>query len=278
MILKCIIGLKKMIKQQINMIGGGFQHEVCSSAGNTPKYIEWVKGNNSAPISIHIDGALHNTPTDKTKKNYGWLQESRSIIPAVYKWCADNIKYIEDNFELVFTHDMRLVNLSKKIKFLKWKGKPWVTNYGIHPKSKLISMISSSKMMCEQHKFRQQIRNKFRGQVDHFGRGFKPINTKEEGLNDYFFSIAMENHTYATSYSEKITDCFATGTIPIYYGTTSIGEIFNDKGIIPLDNNFKVEDLSPELYYSKLEYIKENFELVKNMPIAEDYIYITYIK
>ena len=32
-----------MIKTKINMIGGGFHHEICSSALNEPKYIEWVK-------------------------------------------------------------------------------------------------------------------------------------------------------------------------------------------------------------------------------------------
>ena len=204
-----------MGKQGINMIGGGFQHEVCSSAGNIPESITWIKGTHNAPISIHLDIAIFNIPVNKTKKNYGWIQESRSIIPKVYQACIDNIKYIEDNFELVFTHDMRLVGLSNKIVFLKWKAKPWINNYGIHPKDKLISMIASSKVMCEQHKFRQQMITKFSSQVDHFGRGYKAITTKEEGLNDYCFSIAMENHTYLNSYSEKITDCFATGTIPI---------------------------------------------------------------
>jgi hypothetical protein len=37
------------------MVGGGFQHDVCSSSGSIPKEIEWIKGSNSADISIHID-------------------------------------------------------------------------------------------------------------------------------------------------------------------------------------------------------------------------------
>jgi hypothetical protein len=267
-----------MNKQKINMVGGGFQHDICSSAGNVPKSIEWVKGVHSAPISIHLDAAMFNIPTDKTKKNYGWLQESRSIIPQVYQRCIDNLPFIEENFEMIFTHDMRLVSLSDKIVYLKWKAKPWINNYGVHPKSKLVSMIASSKVMCEQHRFRQQMIQKFSGQVDHFGRGFRYIATKEEGLNDYYFSIAMENHTYSNSYSEKITDCFATGTIPIYYGTPDIGEIFNSDGIITLNENFMVEDLSPELYYSKIDAVRENFDLVRDMPIAEDYIYNNFIK
>jgi hypothetical protein len=36
------------------MVGGGFQHDVCSSSGSIPKEIEWIKGSNSADISIHL--------------------------------------------------------------------------------------------------------------------------------------------------------------------------------------------------------------------------------
>jgi len=267
-----------MIKQEINMVGGGFQHDICSSAGNTPESIIWVKGNHTAPISIHLDSAIYKIKPNKSKLNFAWLHESRAILPHNYNWVSNNIDYIENNFELLFTHDMRLVKLSDKIVFLKWKGKPWVKQYGIHPKSKLVSMIASNKVMCPHHRFRQQMIKELSGKVDHFGRGFKEITRKEEGLNDYYFSVAMENHTYLNSYSEKITDCFATGTIPIYHGTPGIGDIFNSDCIIKLDEHFKVENLSSELYYSKMNAVKENFEIVKNMPVAEDYIYNEFIK
>ena len=49
----------------INMIGGGFQHDVCSSALNKNEYVNWVK-NRSAIISIHIDNGLSMT-VDPTK-------------------------------------------------------------------------------------------------------------------------------------------------------------------------------------------------------------------
>jgi hypothetical protein len=58
-----------MIKEKINMVGGGFQHEICSSAGSTPQLIEWVKGNHSANISIHIDYGIMNNPVNKNNKN-----------------------------------------------------------------------------------------------------------------------------------------------------------------------------------------------------------------
>jgi isopentenyl phosphate kinase len=45
-----------------------------------------------------------------------------------------------------------------------------------------------------------------------------------------------ENSIYPKYYTEKITDCFATGTIPIYYGDRSIGEDFDMNGIIFMDD------------------------------------------
>ena len=54
--------------------------------------------------------------------------------------------------------------------------------------------------------------------------------------------------------------------------------IFNGDGIIMLDENFDIDKLTPELYYSKMDAIKDNYERVVNMPIAEDYIYNKHIK
>jgi hypothetical protein len=84
--------------------------------------------------------------------------------------------------------------------------------------------------------------------------------------------------SYPLAYSEKISDCFATGTIPIYYGTDMIGDVFNMDGIIMLNENFNINDLTPELYYNKIDAINDNYNRVINMPVAEDYIFENYIK
>jgi hypothetical protein len=139
-------------------------------------------------------------------------------------------------------------------------------------------MIASYKVSCPEHELRKYVIDKFRNQIDLYGRGYLDIADKSIGLNDYYFSICMENLTYSNGYSEKITDCFATGTIPIYYGSPDIGEVFNEDGIIWLTEEFKIEDLSAELYWSKIDAIRDNFERAINFPVAEDWIYETYIK
>jgi len=258
------------------MIGGGFQHVNCSSENNVTKHMEWNKHDRSAPISIHIDHEIFGS-INTSKKNFAWIHESKSIIPNVYELVKNNVSILEEKFLLLFTHDQKLASLSPKFIWIKWKGNTWIVDKRIYKKNKLISMIASNKVMCNEHIYRQKIVNKYKDKIDIYGNGINPIEKKEEGLSDYCFSIAMENHTYLNSYSEKITDCFATGTVPIYYGTPGIGEIWNSDGIIKIDD-FNLEDISFDLYHSMLPAINDNFERVMNMPVCEDFIFTDYIK
>jgi hypothetical protein len=132
--------------------------------------------------------------------------------------------------------------------------------------------------MCSEHFFRQEMIQKFSGKCDHFGRGYNEIKNKEDGLKDYCFSIVIENATYPNMFTEKITDCFVTGTIPIYYGINNIGDFFYKNGIIVLTDDFKIEELSFDLYYSKMDSIKNNFEISMNLLSSEDYIYKNFIE
>lgn len=214
-----------------------------------------------------------------TNKNYGWLTESRAIVPSVYEKFESSIPSILDNFKYVFSHDYSLVDRHEKIKWIPANG-TWVRRPKVYShKVNLVSMITSGKAYCDGHRKRIALANELRGKVDLFGRGFSEITFKEDGLATYMFSFAHENASYPGYFTEKILDCFATGTIPIYWGDPEIGKKFNTDGIIMLDNKFKLESLTPELYYSKIEAAKENCQIVKNnYMMVEDYIYNNYFE
>lgn len=264
------------MKAKINMIGGGFQHSI-STNDLEPKFVEWVKGVNLAPISIYIDNGLR-LPINIDTKNYGWLCESKTIIPSHYDWCRENIDILKNKFIKVFTHDVELAKLSDIFQLTQCSAKSYFAHGEMYPKSKLVSMIASNKTMCSEHLYRQQMIQKFSSKCDHFGRGYRQIANKEDGLKDYCFSIVMENATYANMFTEKITDCLMTGTIPIYYGISNIGDYFDANGIITLNDDFKIEDLSFELYESKIESVKKNLQLAIDLLVAEDYIYKNFIE
>jgi hypothetical protein len=274
---------------KINMIGGGFQHDVCSSALNKNKYVEWVK-DGSTNISIHIDNSITDN-IDKSKLNFGWLAESSSIIPNIITEVKSNLDKYKEKFKYIFTHDKRIVELDPDFfKFTLPNAMPWIKQKNIYEKNKLCSFIVSNKVMTDGHKFRLKVLNKYYNKVDHFGRGFDKTlpwtynhnGIEESGklfaLQDYYFSFAFENDNYDSIFCEKITDCFVTGTIPIFWGTPNIGDYFDKNGIIIFDDNFNFDELTPELYYSKKESIKNNFQASIDLLSAEDYIYVNYIK
>ena len=110
----------------------------------------------------------------------------------------------------------------------------------LYPKTKLLSMISSNKNWTDGHNLRVNMMRYLMDKADVFGNQVRPIATKEDGLRDYMFSVAIENSSYETYFTEKIIDCFATGTIPIYWGAPDIGDHFNSDGIISLED---IEDI-----------------------------------
>ena len=211
--------------------------------------------------------------------NNAWISESKTIIGYIYDWCKNNISFLEKNYVRVFTHDVELSKFSSVFSLTQCSGKSFIEHGDIFQKSKLVSMILSNKTMCPEHKYRQDIIKKFSHKCDdHFGWGYSRLQNKIDGLRDYCFSFAMENATYPNMFTEKITDCFMTGTIPIYYGIPNIGDFFNLDGIISLTDNFRIEDLSFDLYISKVNAVKDNFEISKNLLSAEDFIYVNYIQ
>jgi hypothetical protein len=218
------------------------------------------------------------TCNEYSKYNYATLTESAAIVPQTYEKFANNFDSIIQNFNMIFTHSRELVNMHEKIKWIPATA-TWIQEPHVREKSKKISMITSTKNWAVGHKKRMELASSLSGKVDLYGRGINEIEFKEQGLDDYMFSIAHENANYPGYFTEKILDCFSTGTIPVYWGDPSIGEVFNTDGIILLDGKFDPEALTEDIYYSKMDAIKENCEIVKNnFMMVEDYIYDNYLK
>jgi len=262
---------------KINLNGGGFLHANSTTLWKKPNNIEWVK-DNSSDISFYLDYLIFKGIKNKTSKyKFAWWNESPEIVNIK----EDILCYYDEiinNYDLIFTYDQELINKNPdKFKFIYPVGY-WIENPFLHNKNKLVSMITSNKQITPLQQQRLEIALKYKEKIDLFGRGFNEISKKEEGLNDYMFSICVENGIHDSYFSEKILDCFATGTIPIYVGTKEISNFFNPDGIIFLDENFDINLLTEELYKSKTKYVKENFEKVLKYDLPEDYIYEKYLK
>ena len=261
---------------KVNLIGGPFQHAHCSTWWKKSKFIEYSKGSFYEKTTFFVDDSIMSglSYPKLHGRKFAWNLESKVIFDNSFLF--RNLDRILDYYDLLFTMDQELIKINPdKIKFVPAMGF-WIEQPQVHQKKKLLSMISSNKGMTDGQKLRLKFISENKGKFDLFGRGFNEINLKDEGIIDYMFSVAIENTKYDDYFTEKILDCFASGTIPIYYGTDNISNYFNDNGIIKLDDlNF--DDLTPDLYYSKMDFIKENFEKVLEMEVLEDYIYKNYL-
>jgi len=262
------------------LVGDTFTHltngnKGYSVHGKESKHIKWVKDHPLAEGTFYIDNTINDGIGDGRKGlKYLWLLESKHIKPGMVESIIDNKQLVEDTYETIFTHDQRLLALGDKYKWVPAQGF-WIKEPKIYEKTKMISMIASNKRMCEGHVKRLGWVERIGDQLDLYGRGFNEIADKEEGLCDYMFSVAIENGEYETYFTEKLLDCFATGTIPVYLGAPDIGDHFNKDGIIDLTEEFEV---SEEIYYSKMDAIKENLEKAKEIEVLEDFIYRRYLQ
>jgi len=265
------------MKKKFNLVGNTFTHltdgnKGYSVHGKESKYIEWVK-DGSGEVTFYIDSTLAQAQIDETSgPKYGWLLESKYITPQI----VDSVrmfpeKYLE-TFDLIFTHNQDLLKLDSKFKWVPAQGF-WIKEPKIYEKSKMISMIASNKKLTEGQAIRVKWVEMIRDQVDLYGRGFNEISNKEEGLCDYMFSVVIENGFYESYFTEKILDCFATGTIPVYMGSPDIGKYFNSDGIILLSEEFEISD---DLYYNKMSAIQDNLKKCMEYEVLEDFIYLNY--
>lgn len=257
--------------RKIGLIGGGFQHAFSTTLYKHPSNFSWSK-NEILNETFWIDDAIFEGIKSDCPNKYAWLVESRDIAPRSLQFVKDNADLVSRSFKYLFTHNKDIYDLAENFIFIPSHA-TWIETPQIYPKSKLVSIVSSNKNWTAGHRKRLEWVDRFREHADLFGMGFAPFDDKTKTLADYYFSICIENDAYRSYYSEKILDCFACGTIPVYYGAPDIGDHFDSDGIIVLDDDFDVSQLSIELYNSKIGAIKNNLSKVKEYYTTEDLIW-----
>lgn len=137
-------------------------------------------------------------------------------------------------------------------------GSSWVPleEWSMYPKSKLCSIIASNNRFAPGHMLRHNVvkmlnamqtegNNKFAG-CEILGRGYKNFGPKKEGLQDYMYSLIIENSITGNYMTEKVMDSLACGTIPVYWGTNYTKDTFGD-AIITWNTMEELKDILPTL-------------------------------
>jgi len=261
---------------RFNMKSGNFSHAFSSTLHKRSQNITWDYGSSENEISFYIDRDFTKGFNDTMdgKKKFLWGLESRYFNQSLNLHVKENLASFLGVFQNIFTYDEELVGLHPKIKWVPAMG-TWIESPGERNKTKLVSMIVSHKTFTPQQEFRVDFAKRNCDKLDLFGGLVKRIEKKEEALDDYMFSVAIENDTCDSYFTEKILDCFATCTIPIYKGTKKITNFFNPDGIIFLEGD-ALPNISEDLYESKKEAILENLEKVRQFNTIEDWMFTNY--
>jgi len=144
-----------------------------------------------------------------------------------------------------------------------------------YEKTKLISIITSDKLITDGHKKRNEfalkLKEHFGDKIDLFGRGINDFNDKWDVIAPYKYHIAIENCSYPNYWTEKLSDAYLAGAYPIYYGCPNLNEYFSDKAFTSIDiNDFdkSVETIDKVIkqntYENSVDEISKAKELILN--------------
>lgn len=224
---------------------------------------------------------------------YGVLIESRQIVPDNYK-IFDKNPGLAAEFNHIFTYDVEILNRQPNARFFPVCSRVWYGMQGnefqwddkcYQKKNKNVSILSSDKEMCKMHKLRIAISRycKQNSVADTFGTfDGGAYCLVDDTLKAYRFSIIIENDISDYFFTEKITNCFASQTIPIYLGAGKIGEFFNEDGIIKIsekdlmDIESIIQKCTPEYYEERIEAILDNYRRVHAYRNVYDWLYEQY--
>jgi len=266
---------------QISIKDSLFSHAFSSSNWFKPSYFQWNFKEIIGDCVVLTDKNLKDaSQIPPNIKKYAWLVESPVITGDCYQFAYDNYEL----FDVIFTHSKKLLE-RPNAKLLPIGGCHLDENEISleYEKTKFVSMMYSNKNFAPGHSLRYQIASDHKGLVDIMGSGYSGVHVKKiESCKDYLFSIAIENCKEDYYFTEKLLDCFLTGTVPIYWGCPSIGDYFNVNGFYTFDNLDElfliISDRKnlEEFYLNNVDNIIQNYQLALKYKVAEDVMWETY--
>lgn len=265
------------------------RHSQHAPFGNEGKYFFWDRYNYGLDTHFYGPESMTKTLGNPVTK-YGMLTESRSIVPKDYEVFHKN-KGLDKEFKYVFTYDEQILNELENARFYPIAAGLWnreVKENLFERKEKMVSILSSDKVMCDLHRFRLELARtcKKDNLADTFGKfdGGNYVESVDETLDGYRYSFIIENNVTDYYFSERLTSCFAAQTVPIYLGARKIGDFFNTDGMIILPDMDlqKAKEVlkccSREDYESRKAAIMDNYERVKEYRNMQDYLYEHYLQ
>jgi hypothetical protein len=240
-----------------------------ANAGVSPTYFEWERADPDTARFVTDSDIKH----AKGPGQVALLLETFFLHPENY------LAAMEKPFDAVFTHNKYFVD--HKDNWLWYPhGGSFVAfnNWKIHKKTKNVSILLSPKNTLWGHKRFYEAAERFGDRLDVYG--LDSYADKMQAIAPYHFSVAIEAERSDSFFSEKLVDCLALGTIPIYLGCPNIGDFFDPFGLIQVQNVDQIGDwldaLTPNYYHLRRHRVAVNLEAARQYAIPEDWIFKHY--
>lgn len=198
--------------------------------------------------------------------------------PQTYRSSDSDIIGHSGLYDLILTYSQAVLNTCPNARPLYF-GTPWVDDY-TGTKHFCVSFICGSKSHLAGHRLRHVVFRLSDIAIPTFfwvsskvkspalkGLQYPAGVDKSLLFKDTQFHIAIENCKEQSYFTEKITDCFVTRTVPVYWGCPNIGDFFNLDGIITFDDERdlveKLNDLNSDSYKKYRDAVEDNYRLVQ---------------
>lgn len=230
----------------------------------------------SKPVKLWID-ICQIPPKDGTIHIF-YACEPSVIAPYIIPWIQQNYQH----FNLVLGYEAEVLACPNS-KLFFW-SRMWITEQeqnSIQNKEYNVTFICGGNVRTKYHEKRiscwmrqEEIKIPktffYTTRTDRISKIFPgnlpcPRDSKLPAFEKAMFHIVVENCGINDYFSEKIFDCFATMTVPIYLGCPNIGDYFDVRGIIVVSSVDEIIEQSNKLtendYYSRMEYMEKNKKL-----------------
>ncbi|MCR9139073.1 MAG: hypothetical protein NXI27_23935 [Alphaproteobacteria bacterium] len=173
---------------------------------------------------------------------------------------------LQKRFFRLITHRPSMARWARNALVMPFGG-AWVDPATAKPgeKTKNMSLIASAKRSTDGHRLRHAIADWCSAaghDVDLLGRAYRPIDTKEDGLIDYRYSVVIENAREAGYFTEKLIDSLLCETVPIYWGAPDIGHYFDLRGMVICESademRLAIAKAGPDDYKRRRTFIERN--------------------
>lgn len=263
----------------LNLFDNTFRHAVCSVAGKTPRSMRYERDQMAwAGVTLFVDGYLHLPVVDEVESRYkvGWLHEPPCLHPENYRDIPAH------KFDMILTYDPGLLAGGSPFRFAPYGG-VWLPHveWGLRPKPELVSMLVGDKTATEGHRLRRRVADRLEATpVDFYGSRGTPVGygwkPRLRTLADYAFSLIVEPCRIDNLFTAWLLDCFAAGTVPVYWGCPNLAEFFDARGVLAFETEDEalevVDGLDFDLYRSLLPYAAANLRAVYEYEITEDWL------